>query len=193
MPRINTTTREQVREGLRLAARKVLNSRGFSGLTVRAVATEAGCSVGTLYTYFPDKGALVRELAVDSLGEFGRAVSEEMHGVLELGEVSLAAARAARRVYGTGQPAAPLLPVLLNPEGAGNEEFRRRVTGRLIVALGPVAAAHRHGGHARGAANAETVAIASFLFGLVLLESSGQLVRLEVPASEAVAAFVRSG
>jgi len=193
MPRINTATREQVRERLRLAAWEVFRSRGFSGLTVRAVAREAGCAVGTLYTYFPDKGALVRELAVDSLGEFGRAVSEAMEAASGLGEVSRVAAGAARRVYGADQPAAPLLAVLLNPEGVGNVEFRRRVTGRLIVALGPIAAAQRQGGSPRAVANGEAVAIASFLFGLVLLESSGQLARLEVPASEAVAAFVRSG
>lgn len=34
-------------------------ARGWDGVTTRAVALEAGCSVGTLYEYFPNKEALL--------------------------------------------------------------------------------------------------------------------------------------
>lgn len=193
MPRITVATREQVREDLRRAARAAFQSRGLAGLTMRAVAEEAGCAVGALYTYFPDKDALVREVAADSLGELGRVVAGAVDAASGPGGAVRAAADAVRQVYGAERPAAALLPVLLTPGGVADEEFQRRVTGRLIAALGPIAASRRSAGRPPDAANAETLAIASFLFGLVLLESSGQLARLEVPAGEVLAAFVWGG
>lgn len=38
---------------------RIWRARGWHGVTTRAVALEAGCSVGTLYEYFPNKEALL--------------------------------------------------------------------------------------------------------------------------------------
>ncbi|NUA28872.1 TetR/AcrR family transcriptional regulator [Cupriavidus basilensis] len=38
---------------------RIWRARGWDGVTTRAVALEAGCSVGTLYEYFPNKEALL--------------------------------------------------------------------------------------------------------------------------------------
>lgn len=38
---------------------RIWRARGWGGVTTRAVALEAGCSVGTLYEYFPSKEALL--------------------------------------------------------------------------------------------------------------------------------------
>ncbi|KDP84361.1 TetR family transcriptional regulator [Cupriavidus sp. SK-3] len=38
---------------------RIWRVRGWDGVTTRAVALEAGCSVGTLYEYFPNKEALL--------------------------------------------------------------------------------------------------------------------------------------
>lgn len=38
---------------------RIWQARGWAGVTTRAVALEAGCSVGTLYEYFPNKEALL--------------------------------------------------------------------------------------------------------------------------------------
>ena len=182
MPRITVATREQVREDLRRAARAAFQSRGLAGLTMRAVAEEAGCAVGALYTYFPDKDALVREVAADSLGELGRVVAGAVDAASGPGGAVRAAADAVRQVYGAERPAAALLPVLLTPGGVADEEFQRRVTGRLIAALGPIAASRRSAGRPPDAANAETLAIASFLFGLVLLDQHLAWPRASRPA-----------
>ena len=187
MPRIAAAVREQMRGELRNAAWTVFRRGGLAAVTVRAVAAEAGCAAGALYTYYPDKIALVRDLALDAIAETGRTVADAMTGVGAPGrEVSVAVA-AARTVFGDGGEAAMLLPVLLDPDA--DDEFQRRVTGRLIAALAPVAAALGRAGRSEAAAHAETAAIAGFVLGFLMLHSSGQLARLAVAPDDVVAAF----
>ncbi|MER6399474.1 TetR family transcriptional regulator C-terminal domain-containing protein [Kitasatospora sp. NPDC001603] len=50
---------EARREDVSEAVWRVLSSRGFEGLTLRAVAAEMGASTGLLTHYFPNKRALV--------------------------------------------------------------------------------------------------------------------------------------
>jgi AcrR family transcriptional regulator len=44
------------------AAACILETEGFDGYTTNAVAERAGASIGSLYQYFPNKGALTRAL-----------------------------------------------------------------------------------------------------------------------------------
>ncbi|MDA0654384.1 MAG: TetR family transcriptional regulator [Proteobacteria bacterium] len=193
MPRIAAAAREQMRGDLRNAARAVFRRGGLAAVTVRAVAAEAGCAAGALYTYYADKSALVRELALDSVAEMGRAVADAMADKDAAGRERLVAAAAARSVFGNGGEAAVLLPVLLDPDSG--DKFQRRVTGRLIAALAPIAASLGRAGRTAAAANAETAAIAGFILGFLMLDSSGQLARLAVAPDDVVAAFAanRSG
>jgi AcrR family transcriptional regulator len=41
---------------------QILVSRGYEGATTNEIARRAGVSIGSLYQYFPDKAALLREL-----------------------------------------------------------------------------------------------------------------------------------
>ncbi len=66
MPRIATAQREALSESRRTqildAALAVWMRHGFDGSTVEAVAREAGLAKGTLYLYFPTKGAILDAL-----------------------------------------------------------------------------------------------------------------------------------
>jgi len=60
--------RQQVREEKRRryldAAIVIVMRDGFDGLTMGAIAREVGAAVGTIYGYFPAKGALMSELQI---------------------------------------------------------------------------------------------------------------------------------
>ncbi|HEY4179439.1 MAG TPA: TetR/AcrR family transcriptional regulator [Kofleriaceae bacterium] len=67
---VKTTPRKRPRQdrskatvdAILAATAQVLISKGFDGLTTNAVAEAAGCSIGSLYQYFPNKEALVAAL-----------------------------------------------------------------------------------------------------------------------------------
>ncbi|MEJ2577855.1 MAG: TetR/AcrR family transcriptional regulator [Kineosporiaceae bacterium] len=58
------------------AAEHILTTDGASALTVRRLAAEAGVPVGTLYQFFPDKQAVVDELAHRYLDEFAALTAD---------------------------------------------------------------------------------------------------------------------
>ncbi len=49
------------------AARQILERDGLDALTMQALANEVGAAVGTMYGYFPSKGALVAELQMQAI------------------------------------------------------------------------------------------------------------------------------
>lgn len=62
--------RDARRQALLDAALRVVDRDGLRGVTMQAVADELDCAVGTIYTYFPSKAALVTALgarAVETL------------------------------------------------------------------------------------------------------------------------------
>ena len=64
MPRTQATPeqKEEARRVIRQAAADVYNSVGPGGVSVRAIAKEAGVSVGTIYTYFGNLQGLMESL-----------------------------------------------------------------------------------------------------------------------------------
>src|SRR5690348_18429680 len=51
-------------------ARRLVRAEGLDALTMQRMAAELDCAVGTIYTYFPSKSALVAEVqreAIDRL------------------------------------------------------------------------------------------------------------------------------
>jgi AcrR family transcriptional regulator len=61
-----------VRQQLFAAAERVLLRDGPSGLTSRAVTTEAGCAKGVLHRHFADFDAFLAELVLDRIDRVGR-------------------------------------------------------------------------------------------------------------------------
>ena len=64
---------ERRREGILAAARTVFLRDGYHDAKLTGVATEAGCSVGTLYTYFADRDALLAAVLADVENEMRSA------------------------------------------------------------------------------------------------------------------------
>jgi len=66
------------------ATTRVLVKQGFDGLTTNAVAGAAGCSIGSLYQYFPNKEALVSALIDRHMEQMNAAILAELTRVAKL-------------------------------------------------------------------------------------------------------------
>ncbi|WP_255446692.1 TetR/AcrR family transcriptional regulator [Alcanivorax sp. VBW004] len=51
------------------ACARILESRGYAGLSTNAIAEVAGVSIGSVYEYFPGKDAIVARLVQDMVAE----------------------------------------------------------------------------------------------------------------------------
>ena len=88
MPRPEATPEQkaEARREIRKAAAAIYNSEGLGGISVRAIAKEAGVSVGTIYTYFGSLQGLMESLwkgPVDRLGDELRAVADRTEDPVE--------------------------------------------------------------------------------------------------------------
>lgn len=78
------------------ASRELIRETGIMATSMSAIAKRAGIAIGSLYQYFPSKGALVRRLFKDRLDEFyvltleaARAVDSPRQARLEIRRVVL--------------------------------------------------------------------------------------------------------
>jgi AcrR family transcriptional regulator len=76
MPKI--VNREVQRESIRRAARRVFARRGVEAVGLVHVARAAGIGRASIYHYYPDKAALVRDLVRDLLAAEERLFSEAL-------------------------------------------------------------------------------------------------------------------
>jgi AcrR family transcriptional regulator len=78
MPKI--VDRRLQREVIRKAARRVFARRGVESVGLVHVARAAGLGRASIYHYYPDKAALVRDLVRDLLAEEARLFSQALRG-----------------------------------------------------------------------------------------------------------------
>ena len=91
-PQLKTTPRKRPRQErsratvdtILAATARVLVKRGFDNLTTNAVADAAGVSIGSLYQYFPNKGALVAALIEHHIEDLTGSVLSELTRVARL-------------------------------------------------------------------------------------------------------------
>jgi AcrR family transcriptional regulator len=62
------------RRNLMDAATRLFDQHGFDGTNAKAIAAEAGVSVGTFYSYFEDKKGILMEILAEHTGEIDRSV-----------------------------------------------------------------------------------------------------------------------
>jgi AcrR family transcriptional regulator len=84
------------------AAIDILHERGAGALTVRSVASSAGCSTTGVYTWFGGKNGLVEAIFVDGFERFGLALIQARDDAST--ESALGALAAAYRAWALANP-----------------------------------------------------------------------------------------
>ncbi|MEM9571712.1 MAG: TetR/AcrR family transcriptional regulator [Pseudomonadota bacterium] len=93
-PKATPEQKEQVRRSIQSAAAELYREQGLSAISARAVATKAGVSVGTIYSYFDDLTGLMQSLWTERVAEqedVFRALASEQEIPLDRIEVLLEA------------------------------------------------------------------------------------------------------
>ncbi len=76
------TRREQQKAETRAlildAARTLFEERGFEGATMRVLAAKAGVGLGTIFSHFPDKAALLMAALLDDLAQTDQHIVETL-------------------------------------------------------------------------------------------------------------------
>jgi AcrR family transcriptional regulator len=160
------------------AARRVFAEHGLDGASVRLIAREAGYTPGAIYFYFPGKEHIYGDILSESLAALGRAVKDGAAAPTD-GAARVRAAAHAFFAYYRDHPDELELGLYLfhGVDRRGlTPELDRQLNGRLIAVLRVLAGAIRDLGKLDdAAANLETVATASHLIGILLMDKSGRL------------------
>jgi TetR/AcrR family transcriptional regulator, transcriptional repressor for nem operon len=118
-PEHNQATRERILE----AASRLFREHGIAAVGLAKIMAEAGLTVGTFYTHFKSKEALLREVILRSL----QARHQEMEQVVQRGDLELAIraylSSEHRDSAGTGCPVASLAPEVARHPRATRHAF----------------------------------------------------------------------
>ena len=160
------------------AARRVFESEGLDGASLRLIATEAGYTPAALYFHFDSKEAIYAEVLRDSLTSLGQAVGRAVARTKKPVDQLLAAAMAFFRYYADNPRDLDLGFYLfrggMRPKGLGKERDEM-LNAALEAALHPIAEAAEALGTRAGDARllmADTFAHAA---GLLLLAHTGRI------------------
>lgn len=74
--RVTAETKQETRQRILKAARKLFSDKGFSGTTTRDLAVEASIATGTLFNYFASKEHLALAIIDSSLEAAGKEFAE---------------------------------------------------------------------------------------------------------------------
>lgn len=172
--------RQARRQAILRSAARLFRERPYDDVRVEEIAAEADVAKGTVYRYFPDKDALVAELAAGVLSDL-RADGSAAAGAVRSG--TLPAAEGIRRVLGRWTEAYGDVPwlfrllvldrprlLLSGPGGTG-------VAGGLLAPLEDMIAAGRGRGEVTGGADPLLIsrALWALFVGGLLLERRGDV------------------
>ena len=155
------------------AARRVYARDGAKGLTIRAVATEAGYVPGAVYFYFHSKAAILSELAVSELAGLTRQLkSASKRDAAERAAAAAEAFAAAHAIFN------------MDLENQGTNPGSERVLlGRLISLFQTVSEPLELEGLPPEQAQARALGLSSAAIGLATLARMGKLDKLGVTAA----------
>ncbi|GEM_PF-871810 len=158
------------------ASRRVFARDGAKGLTIRAVATEAGYVPGAVYFYFHSKAAILSELAVHELA----SITKQLRSTSSRDAAERAAAAA--EAFATAHS---IFNMDLD-QGGVNPGSERMLLGRLISLFQTVSEPLELDGLPPNQAQARALGLSSAAIGLATLARMGKLDKLGVTAASAL-------
>jgi len=160
------------------AARRVFESDGLDGASLRAIAAAAGYTPAALYFHFESKEAIYAEVLKDSLASLGQAISRATARAKSPADRLRAAAMAFFRYYADNPRDLDLGFYLfrggMKPHGLGKERDEI-LNAALEAALQPIADAAQALGAPREDAKLLVVETFAHATGLLLLAHTGRI------------------
>jgi AcrR family transcriptional regulator len=184
----------ELKRGLILeAARRVFETVGLEGASLRAIAAQAGYTPAALYFHFDSKEAIYAEVLQASLASLGESVGKAV-AQARLPSERLRAAAMAFFAFYAGNPRDLDLGFYLfrggmKPKGLGRER-NEALNASLAAALQPIADAAKVLGASREEANLLTVETFAHAAGLLLLAHTGRIRMFGTAASELMARYI---
>lgn len=119
------------------AAVRVLKREGFKALTTNRIAEVAGVSIGSLYQYFPDKGAIFEALHQRHINEIDRTVERALveHAASPLGVLVRALVETMIDAHAADPELYELLMTEVPHRAGGTREFAVRLHGVFLLAI----------------------------------------------------------
>jgi AcrR family transcriptional regulator len=116
---------------------RVLKREGFDAITTNHVAEVAGVSIGSLYQYFPDKGAIFAALHQRHIDEIDRLVETTLveHAASSLDELMRAMIEAMVDAHTTDPELYELLLTEVPHRAGGTKDFAVRLHGAFLLAI----------------------------------------------------------
>lgn len=165
---------DDFRDALCKAALRQFAEHGYTGVTLRRLAAELGCSAMTPYRYFRDKDEILAAVRAAAFGRFADAQERALQGLIDPGD-RLEALGRAYLTFAREEPHAyrVMFELHQNPEPRHTEQLRQeeRAWGCLRREVGRAIDAGVLGG------DPDTVAhlLWAGLHGVVSLELAGKL------------------
>lgn len=165
------------RRHILLAARRLFDAHGADGLSMRAIASEAGYSLGAAYAYFQTKEEIEIELLAAIIADLTRHIRTAAE---EDSQPAVAGFRTfLRHFIDRREECRLLLATLSRPVSPPPSVARKHFESRLLVLLGLLATnLHRHSGAEATRAQAETADFFSYILGILTLHSGDALAPL---------------
>jgi AcrR family transcriptional regulator len=119
------------------AAVRILKREGVDGLTTNRIAEVAGVSIGSVYQYFPDKGAIFSALHRQHIAAVDRLVATQLtrHAGSPLEELMQALIGAMVDLHAADPELCELLMTEVPHRAEGGEDFACRLHGAFRQAL----------------------------------------------------------
>lgn len=172
--------RQEMRETILGAARRILVNQGIAALSMRAVARDIGYSPAALYEYFPSKAVLCQSLFFDGangLSGWMRAVTESFPADAPGGDITAAMALAYRSYALQNRELYLLVFANPVPDYVPDDEDRRKAADGFELLTGAILKGAEQGDMDVENPVSSAIAAWAVVHGFVMLEIAGYLNR----------------